>query len=42
MIGGGCLVYVIVEIGLNYNGDVDIVKCLIDVVVCVGVDVVKF
>lgn len=36
------VVYIIVEVGVNYNGLLGMVKCLIDVVKEVGVDVVKF
>lgn len=35
-------VILIVEIGLNYDGDFDFVKCYIEVSVKVGVDIVKF
>lgn len=36
------MVYIIVEIGCNYNGDINFVKKMVDVVVFCGVDVVKF
>lgn len=42
VIGGGRPAYVIAEIGLNHNGDVDIAKRLIDVAADAGVDAVKF
>ena len=35
-------VYVIGEIGINHNGDVDIAKQLIDVAADAGADAVKF
>lgn len=41
-IGPGEPVYVIGEIGLNHNGDVDIAKKLIDVAAVAGVQAVKF
>ena len=42
VIGGGRPAYVIAEIGLNHNGDVEIAKQLIDVAADAGVDAVKF
>lgn len=42
VIGGGNPVYVIAEIGLNHNGDVDIAKQLIDVAADAGANAVKF
>jgi N-acetylneuraminate synthase len=42
VIGGGRPTYVIAEIGLNHNGDVDIAKRLIDVAADAGADAVKF
>ncbi|MES2865309.1 MAG: N-acetylneuraminate synthase family protein, partial [Actinomycetota bacterium] len=42
VIGGGQPAYVIAEIGLNHNGDVDIAKRLIDVAAEAGADAVKF
>lgn len=42
VIGGGRPAYVIAEIGLNHNGDVDIAKRLIDVAAEAGADAVKF
>jgi len=42
VIGGGRPAYVIAEIGLNHNGDVEIAKQLIDVAADAGVQAVKF
>ncbi|MDZ8172560.1 N-acetylneuraminate synthase family protein [Microbacterium xanthum] len=42
VIGGGRPTYVIAEIGLNHNGDVEIAKRLIDVAAEAGADAVKF
>ncbi|UWF77499.1 MULTISPECIES: N-acetylneuraminate synthase family protein [Microbacterium] len=42
VIGGGRPTYVIAEIGLNHNGDVEIAKKLIDVARAAGADAVKF
>ncbi|HEY8746507.1 MAG TPA: N-acetylneuraminate synthase family protein [Tepidisphaeraceae bacterium] len=41
-IGAGQPVYVIAEIGLNHNGDIEIAKRLIDVAKLAGCDAVKF
>ena len=41
-IGTGAPVYVIAEIGLNHNGDVELAKRLIDVAADAGVQAVKF
>ena len=41
-VGAGHPVYVIAEIGLNHNGDVEIAKRLIDVAADAGADAVKF
>ena len=41
-VGAGQPVYVIGEIGLNHNGDVEIAKRLIDVAAVAGVQAVKF
>ncbi|GAA1995540.1 N-acetylneuraminate synthase family protein [Microbacterium ulmi] len=41
-IGGGRPTYVVAEIGLNHNGDVDLAKRLIDVAADAGADAVKF
>jgi N-acetylneuraminate synthase len=42
VIGGGHPVYVVAEIGLNHNGDVELAKRLIDVAAKAGADAVKF
>ena len=42
VIGGGRPAYVIAEIGLNHNGDVEIAKRLIDVAAEAGANAVKF
>ncbi|UJP09581.1 N-acetylneuraminate synthase family protein [Microbacterium sp. KUDC0406] len=42
VVGGGRPAYVIAEIGLNHNGDVEIAKKLIDVAREAGADAVKF
>jgi len=42
VVGGGRPAYVIAEIGLNHNGDVDLAKKLIDVAADAGADAVKF
>ncbi len=42
IIGGRNPCYVIAEIGINHNGDLDIAKQLIDVAVSAGADAVKF
>ena len=42
LIGAGQPVYVIAEIGLNHNGDVEIAKQLIDVAAGAGAQAVKF
>lgn len=41
-IGDGCPAYVIAEIGINHNGDLDIAKQLIEVAADAGCDAVKF
>ncbi len=41
-IGDGHPAYVIAEIGINHNGDLDIAKQMIDAAVHAGVDAVKF
>lgn len=41
-IGPGHLCYVIAEIGINHNGDIELVKKLIDAAVDAGCDAVKF
>ncbi len=42
LVGDGHACYVIAEIGINHNGDIDIAKKLIDVVCAAGGDAVKF
>lgn len=42
VLGGGNPVYVIAEIGLNHNGDVELAKQLIDVAARAGANAVKF
>ncbi|MBK9239155.1 MAG: N-acetylneuraminate synthase family protein [Acidobacteria bacterium] len=41
-IGDGCPTYVIAEVGINHNGDLDIAKRLIDAAAKAGADAVKF
>ncbi len=41
-VGNGRPCYVIAEIGINHNGDVDLAKRLISVAVAAGCDAVKF
>jgi N-acetylneuraminate synthase len=41
-VGGGNRCYVVAEIGINHNGDLDMAKRLIDVAVAAGCDAVKF
>jgi N-acetylneuraminate synthase len=42
LIGDGHPTYVIAEIGINHNGDVELAKRLIDAALLAGVDAVKF
>ena len=42
MVGDGHSAYVIAEIGINHNGDLEIAKQIIDAAVHAGVDAVKF
>jgi len=42
MVGDGHSAYVIAEIGINHNGDIEIAKQIIDAAVHAGVDAVKF
>jgi N-acetylneuraminate synthase len=42
LVGDGCPCYVIAEIGINHNGDIDIAKKLIDVAAASGCGAVKF
>lgn len=41
-IGEGCPTYVIAEVGLNHNGDIDLAKKLIDAAAEAGANAVKF
>ena len=42
MIGDDCRVFVIAEIGINHNGDIDLAMKLIEAAVLAGCDAVKF
>lgn len=42
LVGTGHPVYIVAEIGINHNGDIDIAKSLIDAAVRTGCDAVKF
>ncbi len=42
LVGDGHPVYVVAEIGINHNGDIDLAKRLISVAVAAGCDAVKF
>ena len=42
MVGDGHTAYIIAEIGINHNGDLNIAKQMIDAAVHAGVDAVKF
>ena len=42
MVGDGQPAYIVAEIGINHNGDLDIAKRLIDAAVAAGCDAVKF
>ena len=42
VVGEGCPVYIIAEIGINHNGDLQIAQQLIDAAVRAGCDAVKF
>lgn len=42
LVGSGHPVYIVAEIGINHNGDIDIAKSLIDAAVRTGCDAVKF
>src|SRR5581483_11927605 len=42
VIGEGQPCYIIAEIGINHNGDIDLAKRLISVAVAAGCDAVKF
>jgi N-acetylneuraminate synthase len=41
-VGDGHPAYIIAEVGINHNGDLDIAKRIIDAAVAAGVDAVKF
>ncbi|HEY6072843.1 MAG TPA: N-acetylneuraminate synthase family protein [Anaerolineales bacterium] len=41
-VGDGCQTYIIAEIGINHNGDLDIARHMIDAAVHAGADAVKF
>ena len=41
-VGDGYPVYIVAEIGINHNGDIELAKKLIDCAVSVGCDAVKF
>ena len=42
MVGSGQPIYIIAEIGINHNGDIENVKKLIDIAIIAGCDAVKF
>ena len=42
LVGDGHPAYIIGEIGINHNGDVDLAKKMIDAAVAAGIDAVKF
>src|SRR4249919_107105 len=42
LIGPGQPVFVVAEIGINHNGDVDLAKKLVDAAAAAGCDAVKF
>jgi N-acetylneuraminate synthase len=42
VVGDGHPAYIVAEIGINHNGDLDLAKKMIDVAVHAGVDAVKF
>lgn len=42
MIGEGHPTFIVAEVGINHNGDIDIVKQLIDAAIMAGCDAVKF
>ncbi len=42
LVGDGHPTYIVAEIGINHNGDLEIAKRLIDAAVHAGVDAVKF
>lgn len=42
MVGPGCPVFCVAEIGINHNGSMDLAKVMIDVAATIGADAVKF
>ncbi len=42
LVGDGYPTYIIAEIGINHNGDLDVTRAMIDAAVHAGVDAVKF
>lgn len=42
LIGEGCPVFIIAEVGINHNGDIELAKKLIDVAAVAGCNAVKF
>lgn len=42
LVGDGCPCYVVAEIGINHNGDVELAKSLIDMAEAAGCNAVKF
>jgi len=42
IVGDGQPTYIVAEVGINHNGDLDLAKRLIDAAVAAGVDAVKF
>jgi len=42
LVGDGHPNYIIAEIGINHNGDIDLTRRLISVAVAAGCDAVKF
>src|SRR5262245_24660035 len=42
LVGDGHPAYIVAEIGINHNGDVDVAKGLIDAAATAGCDAVKF
>ena len=41
-VGPGQPIYIVGEIGINHNGDIDVVKKLVDVAAETGLNAVKF
>ncbi len=42
LIGDGCPCYIVAEIGINHNGDIDLAKRLVSAAIAAGCDAVKF